>query len=75
MPRVTLLAVCLAVAVLVACGGGDPRPTPSQTEGTTQALPSPTTDPTGTRTGIPEIDAVLDTVFSGDEEAVGALIG
>ena len=76
--RVTLVAVSLAtVAVLVACRGEDgglqierltPDPTP------TQAPPRATAVPSGTRTGIPGIDVVLDTVFSGDEEAVRALM-
>ncbi|MCH7699354.1 MAG: hypothetical protein IH865_10505 [Chloroflexi bacterium] len=73
MLRVTLVAVCLiAVVVLVACGGGGdgPNPTPEPT-----STPAHTQAPDKTRTGIPEIDTVLDTVFSGDEEAVGALIG
>ena len=74
MLRLTVLAVCLAavVFVLLTCGGGSSGPTvgPTQT-----ALPTATDVPSGTRTGIPEIDTMLDGVFSGDEEAVRTLIG
>ncbi len=78
MPRGTLLAVCLmTVVVLVACGESEatdpgfetPGPFPSVTQ-----EPPRATAPTGTRTGIPDIDTVLDAVFSGDEDAVEALI-
>ena len=72
MPRVTLLAVCLmTVVVLVACGDGSSEPTPGPTQTT---LSTATDVPSGTRTGIPEIDAVLNAVSSGDEEAVRVLM-
>ena len=74
MLRLTVLAVCLAavVFVLLTCGGGSSGPTvgPTQT-----ALPTATDVPSGPRTGIPELDTLLDGVFSGASAAVGTLIG
>ena len=39
------------------------------------ATPTPAPSPTPRRTSIAEVDAVLDAIFSGDAEAVAALIG
>ena len=70
MLRVTLVAVCLAVLAF-ACddgdGGPNPTPEPTSTLVHTQA-------PDNTRTGIPDLDNVLDALFSGDAAAIQALV-
>ena len=67
LPLVLLLGLTLGFA---ACGdgGGQDRATP-----TTAAQPSPTAA-TSRRTDIPEVDAVLDAVESGDPDRVSALL-
>ena len=84
-PRTVILSVAaLAVFALVsACDDGEeaaPTPTAPATEAATATAPAtpPLTPPTG-RTGIPELDAVIDAMITdhGQKEtpALAALIG
>ncbi len=68
MPWKLGVPLLLAMALLAACGGDDGGPSPTATL-------VPTETPAADRTGIPEVDAVLEAVLSHDPEAVRPLIG
>lgn len=70
--------VLFAAGTLLACGGrspDEPTPVPSA-EPTTQPTPVPTPDATANarRTGIPEVDAVIDAVLSRDAAQLRTLV-
>ncbi|MCI0777299.1 MAG: hypothetical protein J4N95_03895 [Chloroflexi bacterium] len=73
MTRFMVMAACLAaVSAFVACGdNGAPQPTAEPTQ---TILPTATDVPSGALTGIPELDAVLGALFSGDEDAIRSLV-
>lgn len=77
MIRELVLAVCMvAVAFIALACDGDDNGGPRVPDLQITLTPYPTaTPPTSEpRTSIPELDAVLDVLFSGDEDAVRALV-
>lgn len=71
--KMALASIALMAALFIACDESSPRvapePSPTQTAPVTDSA-----SPAPGRTGIPEVDAVIETLFTGDEEAVRALI-
>jgi hypothetical protein len=70
-----LLGAALAVTVLAlaACGGDSKQP-PRTTTGTASATAAPSAEPGSRRTGIPDVDRIIDVVESGDVAAFMALL-
>lgn len=75
----TAMALTIVFVLAAACGGGDseePADTPATEATATVAVASETSTPPGTEgaTGIPELDAVIDALRSGDVETLRPLI-
>ena len=73
IPFVALVAACTLLLGLAACGDGDD---PAEVTPTAVAERSPTSAASliPRRTGIPEVDTVLDAVEAGDVERISALL-
>ena len=71
-----VIATCLlAVTFLaIACDNGDDNSGPKVPDLQLHPDPTATDLPSGALTGIPELDSVLGALFSGDEEAIQALV-
>lgn len=79
MVRIIPVVVLLAcVTALVACGGGSAsKPTPVPTTQPTAvptAAPTPDATATARRSGIPDVDAVIDAMLSGDDQQQRSLV-
>ncbi len=78
--RQLLILTGVAVALLlVGCGGGNDSDTPTATleppaTATAEAAATATVAPDTRRTGIAELDAVLDVLFAGDADAIRELV-
>lgn len=71
-PRLIVLLVALAAALLASCDSSQDSPSPGSSS--TPVLGTPTATPLPGRTGILEVDAIIDTVLSGDAARIEALL-
>ena len=71
----TLLLIPGILALAIACGDDDGGDQPAPTSTVDAPAATATVTVPADRTGIAEVDAVLDAVDSGDREALAALVG